>query len=137
MFRIAPDRHEREALALLGEQFAGIAVSDRWWAYNSLDPVKRQACWSHLLRGFTFHAEGSGPQTDFGEAGLRIAERGLRGAVIYRKLSLGSQSEAGEHMIERLLSISQTCRLQKRSMLAYLTDALTATARGEPLPTLV
>src|SRR6266540_1737085 len=65
------------------------------------------------------------------------AERGLRGAVIYRKLSLGSQSEAGEHMIERLLSISQTCRLQQRSMLTYLTDALTATARGDPLPTLV
>jgi len=213
VFRIAPDRHEREALALLGEQFAGIAVSDRWWAYNSLDPVRRQACWSHLLRDFTFHAEGSGPQTDFGEAGLRIAgrvfdtwqqfqadgdrqtlineveplkhelrallvqasqgkrnkrtwglsknllklwpalwtfstvagveptnnaaERGLRGAVIYRKLSLGSQSEAGEQMIERLLSISQTCRLQQRSMLTYLTDSLTATARGDPLPTLV
>jgi len=65
------------------------------------------------------------------------AERGLRGAVIYRKLSLGSQSEAGEHMIERLLSISQTCRPQQRSMLTYLTDALTATARGDPLPPLV
>ena len=32
------------------------------------------------------------------------AERGLRGAVIYRKLSLGSQSERGERTIERLLS---------------------------------
>ena len=29
------------------------------------------------------------------------AERGLRGAVIYRKLSLGSQSENGERRIER------------------------------------
>jgi transposase len=32
------------------------------------------------------------------------AERALRGAVIYRKLSLGSQSEPGERRIERLLS---------------------------------
>jgi hypothetical protein len=29
------------------------------------------------------------------------AERGLRGAVIYRKLSLGSQSDQGERTIER------------------------------------
>jgi transposase len=213
VFRIAPDRHEREALALLGAEFAGIACSDRWWAYNVLDPAKRQACRSHLLRDFSFHAERSGPQKSFGEAGLETservfthwqqfqaggdreglinrieplkqqlqallvqaahgrrnrrswglaknllkiwpalwtfstlagveptnnaAERGLRGAVIYRKLSLGSQSEPGERMIERLLSISQTCRLQKRSPLVYLTDLLTATARGDPLPTLV
>ena len=41
------------------------------------------------------------------------AERGLRGAVIYRKLSLGSQSDQGERTIERLLSASQTCRLQR------------------------
>jgi hypothetical protein len=42
------------------------------------------------------------------------AERGLRGAVINRKLSLGSQSEQGERTIERLLSASVTCRLQGR-----------------------
>ena len=65
------------------------------------------------------------------------AERGLRGAVIYRKLSLGSQSEEGERMIERLLSVSQTCRLQRRSLFAYLADVLTARARGDPAPLLI
>ena len=65
------------------------------------------------------------------------AERGLRGAVIYRKLSLGSQSEAGERTIERLLSASQTCRLQRRSLFAYLADVLAAKARGDPVPSLV
>jgi transposase len=64
------------------------------------------------------------------------AERGLRGAVIYRKLSLGSQSERGERTIERLLSASITCRLRKQSLFAYLTQALTAHARGDPVPTL-
>jgi transposase len=44
VFRIAPDRHEREARALLGEHFAGIACSDRWWAYNYLAPEQRQFC---------------------------------------------------------------------------------------------
>jgi transposase len=64
------------------------------------------------------------------------AERGLRGAVIYRKLSLGSQSEQGERTIERLLSASITCRLQKRSLFAYLADVLNANIRGDPIPAL-
>ena len=214
VFRIAPDRHERELLALLGEEFAGIACSDRWWAYRALEPERRQVCWSHLFRDFTAHSEGlAAAQKQFGEAGLKIAaglfkawgelredgdrarlleriaplqeklralleeaarksarnrrhrtfannllklwpalwtfseidgveptnnhaERGLRGAVIYRKLSLGSQSEEGEHTIERLLSVSQTCRLQRRSLFAYLADVLTAKARGDPAPLL-
>ena len=63
-------------------------------------------------------------------------ERGLRGAVIYRKLSLGSQSEQGERTIERLLSASITCTLRKRSLFLYLTDVLTARIRGDPLPSL-
>jgi len=62
------------------------------------------------------------------------AERGPRGAVIYRKLSLGSQSEPGERTIERLLSASITCRLRKQSLYDYLTQVLTAHARGDPIP---
>jgi transposase len=64
------------------------------------------------------------------------AERGLRGAVIYRKLSLGSQSDQGERRIERLLSASISCRLQHRSLFAYLATLLNAHARGDPLPLL-
>jgi len=212
-FRIAPDRHEREAKALLGERFAGIACSDRWWAYDYLDSGRRQLCWAHLARDFTAHSEGLAAQKRFGEAGLQIArgvfaawqrfqqdgdrarlrraitplerelrmllegharksarhrqtrtfaknllkrwpalwtfvtmpgvqptnnhaERGLRGAVIYRKLSLGSQSEEGERAIERLLSASITCRLQRRSLFAYLSEVLDASIRGDPVPSL-
>ena len=64
------------------------------------------------------------------------AERALRGAVIYRKLSLGSQSEDGERRIARLLSASITCRLQGRSLHAYLIELLSAHARGDPAPLL-
>jgi transposase len=74
--------------------------------------------------------------TDAVEPTNNHAERGLRGAVIYRKLSLGSQSEQGERTIERLLSTSLTCRLRKQSLFDYLTQALTAHARGDPVPTL-
>src|SRR5437764_15244234 len=62
------------------------------------------------------------------------AERDLRAAVIYRKLSLGSRSQGGERMIERLLSVDQTCRLQRRSLYAYLADVLTAKARRFSVP---
>jgi transposase len=64
------------------------------------------------------------------------AERALRSAVIYRKLSLGSQSQGGERRIERLLSAHTTCRLQDRSLFVYLTDTLAAHARGDPVPNL-
>jgi transposase len=63
-------------------------------------------------------------------------ERALRSAVIYRKLSLGSQSENGERQIERLLSAHTTCRLQSRSLFTYLTKTLTAHARDDPIPLL-
>jgi transposase len=64
------------------------------------------------------------------------AERALRSAVIYRKLSFGSQSEDGERRVARLLSAHTTCRLQQRSLFAYLTDAIAAHARGDPAPLL-
>jgi transposase len=64
------------------------------------------------------------------------AERALRGAVIYRKLSLGTQSHGGERRIERLLSAHTTCRLQNRSLFDYLTELLAAHARGDPVPLL-
>jgi transposase len=64
------------------------------------------------------------------------AERALRGSVIYRKLSLGTQSQDGERRIERLLSVHTTCRLQRRPLHDYLIDAFTAHSRGDPVPLL-
>ncbi len=62
------------------------------------------------------------------------AERGLRKAVLWRKGSFGSASFRGLRMSERLLTASETCRQQKRSLLAYLTDAITALRSGLPAP---
>jgi len=64
------------------------------------------------------------------------AERSLRSAVIYRKLSLGSQSTDGETRIARLLSAHTTCRLQDRSLFDYLAAVLDHHARGAPVPLL-
>ena len=74
--------------------------------------------------------------TDGVEPTNNHAERGLRGAVIYRKLSLGSQSDRGERSVERLLSASITCRLRNQSLFAYLSEVITAHARGDPIPAL-
>lgn len=212
--RVAPSRHREEAEALLGESEA-IVCSDRWWAYDHLDPARRQLCWSHLLRDFRYHAESPlAHQSEFGQSCLRIAEdvfaswrsfqrsgdrrrlrrevrplerelralceqaqrksvttryhrglarnlikawpglwtfieaegveptnnraeRGLRHAVIYRKLSQGSRCERGALATERLLSSAITCRLQRRSLFAYLVEVTQASIRGQPTPTLV
>jgi transposase len=70
------------------------------------------------------------------ESTNNAAERGLRAAVIYRKLSLGSRSQGGERTVERLLSVDQTCRLQRRSLYGSISDVLAAGTRGDPIPTL-
>jgi hypothetical protein len=213
IFRVAEDRHRDRLAELIGSGYEGIVCSDRWWAYDHLDPDCRQACWQHLWRDFTRHSEGLAEQKAFGEAGLELtqrlfsawhafaehgdrrrlkaemapvkaelralceraarkskrtrlhrvfannllkiwpalwtfvtvegveptnnaAERSLRGPVIHRKLSHGTRSEDGERFIERALSASVTCRLQGRSLFAYLAELLTARSRGQPLPAL-
>ena len=65
------------------------------------------------------------------------AERALRPAVIYRKLSFGTQSEAGSRFIERMLTISETRRLQKLHIYQWLCDAVDASLKGKPAPRLI
>jgi transposase len=50
LFRIAPSRGSQVARELLGENYTGVAGTDRYSAYSWL--VWRQFCWSHLLRDF-------------------------------------------------------------------------------------
>ena len=64
------------------------------------------------------------------------AERALRGPVIHRKLSLGTQSNNGERFAERALSAAVTCRMQRRSLFTYLSDVIAAHTRGDPFPAL-
>lgn len=65
------------------------------------------------------------------------AERALRGAVIQRKLSFGTQSAAGSRYLERILTVSETCRLQGRSAYQYLIDAMKAKFTGQTAPSLL
>ena len=65
------------------------------------------------------------------------AERALRPAVIYRKLSFGTQSASGSRFLERLLTVSETCRLQGRSIFASLSAAQEAHFHNQPAPSLL
>jgi len=65
------------------------------------------------------------------------SERALRHAVIWRKLSFGTQSTAGSRFVETMLTVVETCRQQDRNAFAYLTDALEAHFAGRNTPSLL
>ncbi len=65
------------------------------------------------------------------------AERAIRPAVLWRKQSLGTQTEAGNRFVARMLTVATTCKQQQRGLLDYLTAACTAAHRGQPIPSLL
>lgn len=58
------------------------------------------------------------------------AERALRRAVLWRRKSFGTQSEAGSRFVERMLTVVTSLRQQGRDVMAYL-GAVCASAQGE------
>jgi transposase len=71
------------------------------------------------------------------ESTNNAAERALRPAVLWRKGSFGSDSEAGSRFAERLLTVVATCRQQGRRLLDFLVAAGEAALRGSPLLSLL
>lgn len=65
------------------------------------------------------------------------AERVLRRAVLWRRRSFGCHSAEGCRFVERILTVVQTLRQQKRSVLAFLTEAIQAHRTGTTAPRLV
>lgn len=84
--------------------------------------------WDHL---FTFlRQEGVEPTNN-------VAERAIRPAVQWRKISFGNQSADGERFTERILTVTRTCQLQNKNPLTFLCELMTAGFKGQPLPSLV
>ena len=212
-FLVLHTRSAKGLLVLLGEQSSAIVGSDRFSAYNGLDPGQRQVCWAHLRRDFQKLVERGGPSKAIGvgllaqaeqwftlwqrvragtlsrpdfqtavrpiraqvqcllQAGVQLphgqtrslclnllklegalwtfvavegieptnnlAERGLRRAVLWRRRSFGTQSEAGSQFVARILTVVTTLRQQHRDVLDYLTDACQAAIRGQKPPSLL
>lgn len=65
------------------------------------------------------------------------AERALRHAVIWRRISGGTDSEGGSRFVERMLSAVATCRQQGRGALDYLTSRFEARLVGQDIPSLL
>lgn len=65
------------------------------------------------------------------------AERSLRPAVIYRKLSFGTQSASGSCFLERISTVSETCRMQSRSVYEFIIAAVTAHYAEQQPPSLL
>ena len=66
-----------------------------------------------------------------------IAERGVRPAVQWRKISFGNRSDNGAVLTSRLLTLTRTCWLQKRNPLEFLVEALNAHRFCQPSPSLL
>jgi transposase len=65
------------------------------------------------------------------------AERMLRPAVLWRKNSFGSQGQNGVHFAVRILTAVHSLRLQGRSVLEYLHQAVEAHRAGSRPPMLI
>lgn len=66
-----------------------------------------------------------------------VAEQALRPAVLWRKGSFGTHSEAGSRFVERMLTVRASCRAQGRSVLGFLVAAITAAHLNQPHPSLL
>lgn len=66
-----------------------------------------------------------------------LAEQALRGAVIWRRTSFGSQSQAGSEFVSRILTVVTSLKAQQRNSLDYLTEACRTKRLGLPAPSLL
>lgn len=66
-----------------------------------------------------------------------VSERALRPAVIWRKLSFGTQSPRGSRFVETILTVVETCHRQSRNSFEYLRTAIQAYFAGQPVPSLL
>lgn len=89
------------------------------------------ALFEHNDRLFTFlEHEGVEPTNN-------SVERALRTGVQWRKICFGNRSANGELATSRLLTVAETCDLQRLNILAYLSTAIACHRRREPAASLL
>jgi transposase len=89
-----------------------------------------RAIYEHWDKLFTFlEHEGVEPTNN-------SSERSLRLFVLIRKITYGNRSAKGEVALARLLTVTQTCKLQQRPLLSYLLTAVHCHRRRQPAPSL-
>ena len=95
-YSLLPSRARYVATSLVGEQFNGILVSDRYAVYDYVDADKRQVCWAHLLRDLTRISQRAGLAGQIG--------RGLLGAgyVLFRWREQGKSAAQFDPLRRRM-----------------------------------
>jgi transposase len=77
-YRIDPSRSQAAAKELLGEDFGGFVVSDRYAGYHFLDVLQQQLCWAHAIRQFIELSERQGAPGKLGTKLVRSAREVFR-----------------------------------------------------------
>lgn len=103
----------------------GTACSHSKTAGTCRDILKREtALWTFV------HMPGIDPTNN-------LAERQVRHGVRWRKVSFGTQSDAGSRFAERIMTVVATLKQQQRNVLDYLTEACEVAIRNQPAPSLL
>ena len=118
--RMGPVRRKIESLLLRGTESGDADVRGTCRELYA----HRQWLWMFL------HHEGVEPTNNAGE-------RALRHAVIWRKLSFGTQSASGSRFVETMLTVIETCRQQRQNVFSFLTAAVDAHLAHQPAPSLL
>lgn len=76
LFLIRRKRSGRIARELIGEDFEGVVITDRYTSYHWITKTLRQFCWAHLLRDFQAMIDIGGAAGEIGDR-LKTAGREL------------------------------------------------------------
>lgn len=115
-----PVRQKTEGFLLRGMFSGNRAINGMCWELYH----HREWLWTFL------EVEGVEPTNN-------ASERALRHAVIWRKLSFGTQSAQGSRFVATILTVVETCRQQSRSVFEYLTTAMEAHFAHQTAPSLL
>lgn len=113
--QMKPIRQQIDSLLLRGE-YSGIGMAEELHKHHDW-------LWTFV------DVEGVEPTNN-------ASERALRHAVIWRKLSFGTQSAAGSRFVETLLTIVETCRQRSTNVFTFVANAVTAHFHDHPATSL-
>lgn len=81
-FRIDPARSQAAAKELLGEEFGGFVISDRYAGYHFLDVLQQQLCWCHVIRQLVEVSQRSGAT---GRRGTQLVTLARKVIAVHRE----------------------------------------------------
>jgi transposase len=120
----------RRLMQPIREETEGFLLRGMFSGNPEIDGMCRELC-KHREWLWTFlEVKGVEPTNN-------ASERALRHAVIWRKLSFGTQSAHGSLFVATILTVVETCRQQSRGVFEYLTATMRAHFAHEPAPSLL